>query len=165
MGGVVALEMAQQLRAAGRDVPLLVAIDAPLLDAEQQVPGDAAIHEFLLAEMGGQLPNDFDVADLVERFRGGDTGPSEIELHLAVVEANLAAHQHYRAKPYDGNVLLFRPQESLAAALPNAASQWQRLVTGELQVHDTPGNHYTMLKSPHVEVLARQIAESIEGTR
>jgi thioesterase domain-containing protein len=34
---------------------------------------------------------------------------------------------------------------------------WQRVSTKPIQLHVIPGNHFTMVKEPHVRFLARQL--------
>jgi thioesterase domain-containing protein len=44
---------------------------------------------------------------------------------------------------------------------PGAAMQWQQLTGASVQVHEVPGNHYSMLLEPHVRVLGGAIARSM----
>jgi thioesterase domain-containing protein len=183
MGGIVALEMAQQLVAQGREVPLLVVIDAPLLDANDQLNGTPAWRHFAVAELKNQLGDQSSVDQLVDQLPH-DTLPSaeqlqtllaqspladlacavgsgeELRHHLAVIAANLKAHEEYRAQPYAGRVVLLSAEERLDS-LPDCETQWRALVSGELAVHRVPGNHYTMLQAPHVQRLAEHFAAAL----
>ena len=38
-------------------------------------------------------------------------------------------------------------------------------MTGELEFHDVPGNHLTMVFEPHVRTLAAQLAKCLDRAR
>jgi thioesterase domain-containing protein len=173
MGGLVALEMAQQLRSEGDDVRLVV-IDAPLLE---HAPGDPPLDESartsFLREFTNQLGRQVDMGQFaLEALSSAEqlgewlraAGLTELQHHLRVAETNLTAHVHYRPQPYFGDVVLICPEESLAGVLADTLAQWQGLVGGQLRVGRVPGNHYTMLQPPHVAVLAQRLVELLSET-
>ena len=51
------------------------------------------------------------------------------------------------------------PEEPCAS---EAVGRWDSVATGPFQAYDVPGNHYTLLRSPHVEVLAEALSGSLE---
>jgi amino acid adenylation domain-containing protein len=171
MGGVVALEIAQQLREQGQQVRLVV-IDAPLLD---QAQGEAhpraaeleAARTYFLQEVGTQLGRPLDLSGLpLDHLPSADELRSwlpeadlgQIGHRLHVVEANLSAHRLYRPQPYPGDVLLVCPQERLPGVFADIPAQWQRVTGGQLHVEEVRGNHYTMLQPPHVALLAERLS-------
>ena len=85
-------------------------------------------------------------------------GAAEIGRLVEVCRANLAALANYVPKPYDGRVTLF--QSNSADRLD---SRWNSLFP-RLRVESVPGNHYTMLRPPHVVVLAERLDHYLTAT-
>jgi len=167
MAGLVAYEIARQLREAGEVVHLLALLDAGVPDADQpasdateaavllvaeqlaldpadlgDVQGDARLDAMLsLAQARGRLAHDADlrwVRWLVHGFRIG-----------------VDAVQRYRPQPYDGSVFLIRSTDDLpAGADDDPTLGWGALARGGVDVHAVPGSHDTMVQPPHVTALA-----------
>ncbi|HJX26949.1 MAG TPA: thioesterase domain-containing protein, partial [Thermoanaerobaculia bacterium] len=140
-GGVVAFEMARQLRAAGAEVALLALVDtrAPgVLDIPRDLPSLLAT---FAADQG--LPPDLDLADqealrpLFETFRE----------HLGLLAA-------YRPASYPGRIVLFRAADNPVPAPPDLG--WEPLVAGELGIRPVPGDHAGVIRS---EGAGRLVAE------
>jgi thioesterase domain-containing protein len=88
------------------------------------------------------LPDDFAIppeidADRVARWR-------------ALLTAQLRALARYEPAPFDGEVVLLR------AAHASTALRWHRFAP-RLRVIEVPGDHHSMLRTPHVEALARAL--------
>lgn len=168
MAGLVAYEMARQLREAGEVVHLLALLDAGVPDADQpasdateaavllvaeqlaldpadlgDVQGDARLDAMLsLAQARGRLAHDADlrwVRWLVHGFRIG-----------------VHAVQRYRPQPYDGSVFLIRSTDDLPADAndDDPTLGWGALARGGVEIHAVPGSHDTMVQPPHVTALA-----------
>lgn len=138
MGGVIAFEMAQQLRAAGESVALLALIESytPRVLASLDAPAS-------------RVPED--VVDPIARRR-----------LTAVLEANLQALHSYRPRPYDGPITLFAARE---IQLPAATRGWSDLAKGGLTLHEVPGDHDSILEPPHLDHLARILTGYLLGAR
>lgn len=82
----------------------------------------------------------------------------------------------YRPQGFDGSITLFRPEEdfddlmfgndpkylawkSERSKRKEHLKGWDRLVTGDIEVRIVPGNHFSMLREPNVQVLAEQLRE------
>jgi amino acid adenylation domain-containing protein len=180
MGGVVAYEMARQLEAAGEETEKLVLIDSQvpwLHDPKRTLPRD----EILLVQSfaqdlglaGGRMP----APDAETRAAGGlaylrrllegahasGLVPGGLDLgrmqHLyGIFRINLTAAYEYRPGSYGGPVTLLRATERrLAERLFRKKSMgWERVVR-RLEVRMVPGTHYTMVREPRVEALAREV--------
>ncbi|MFH8368350.1 MupA/Atu3671 family FMN-dependent luciferase-like monooxygenase [Streptomyces sp. NPDC018031] len=70
------------------------------------------------------------------------------------------------AEPYPGTLTFFRaadlhpdnvPPESLSWTLGDPARGWGRYAARPVEVHETPGDHLSMLAAPHVDQLAKLI--------
>ncbi|MDB4894665.1 MAG: amino acid adenylation domain protein, partial [Firmicutes bacterium] len=179
VGGVIAFEMAQQLRSNNQEVALLALLDAKLLD---ETAGDEAslvadfVRDFsagLLPAIGpsqvdrSQMSDDEQLAVVLDIAVAQGLVPPDFDREqlrylLAVFQANHRAVRRYTPKPYPGKAVLFVPEEE-GAHKAAGAPRWQELIGGGLDVRMTPGSHQTMVDLPHVQVLAQMLKESIEG--
>jgi|SRR5579872_2657957 len=162
-GGLVALEAARRLEAAGRDVPLVVLLDT--YPSRETWPFGCHV-EILLRQafraLGAlrRLPLRAAVDDLTRRLRslllyltssglrlvtppplvaeGSD--PSSRRVHLATYNAGEA----YRPLPYAGKVVFIQPE-----FVPNLEPRAPRRVWGQflsdLVIRRVPGSHLAML--------------------
>jgi thioesterase domain-containing protein len=176
-GGVLALEMAQQLRRAGAEVELVVLLDSLL-------PGATAARD-VGQRLAAQLRSLR--SDGLRRFTGrlvdklgrrvhrslGRVSPPAPEVPPA--EAELAARRgaaYMRLSlayervipPYAGDVLLFRAQDRTwhGRVDLDASNGWQRHVTGPLYVHDIPGDHLGIIAPPNVRILAELLQARLD---
>jgi amino acid adenylation domain-containing protein len=175
MGGVIALEIGRQLTRAGRTVELVAAVDlleppgtgraeavddGRLLawfardlaglsgrvwspDPDALRPGPLrpdpvrALHGLVVAE--GLLPPDIDVDTLggiVDRFA-----------------RNCRALLAHRPARYGGRVRLLRARDGGATAA--TTRRWLALCDGDASAVDVPGDHYSVMRAPHVATLAQ----------
>jgi thioesterase domain-containing protein len=65
----------------------------------------------------------------------------------------------YEPPPYDGDVALFQPVDTLDVY--DYRPGWTRVVKGELSSHTLPGDHTSMLDEPHVEALGAAIRSAL----
>jgi amino acid adenylation domain-containing protein len=183
MGGVVAYEMAQQLRAAGQEVALLLLLETWMPKASRRrwlrphirwlatmkfVVGRFRLYLQTLKRFRGRQWLDY----LLERVkmplqmvkqRDAFRGDSRDFYLQVVMEANLVALQNYKPRPYPGRVVLFRAQGRQVTGEKDRRLAWRQLTLGGLEVYDVPGDDSGLtLKEPHVRVLARQIEACIK---
>ena len=160
MGSVVAFEMASQLRARGETVDALVLIDSdvpptPWMDETQTL---VAFAWTLAAAAGaGERPamRGFDpaggIAALFDAARADGLVPAAFDADAfgrlyGVFRANSLALSRYRPRPYAGRITLLR-----AGAAGDGG--WDALAS-EAKVRAIPGDHFSLLREPHVAVLA-----------
>jgi amino acid adenylation domain-containing protein len=149
-GGLIAYELAQRLTRAGEQVPLLILADT----YSTTIFKDAMRTERKLYEP---------LKDAVLRrmadwyLARGKRLPPKL-LNFDILDTYNRASYVYTAQPYAGNVLLLKAIGSGGGAYLG----WRELVKGELWRVETPGDHSTMIKEPHVRTLARHIQEGIE---
>jgi thioesterase domain-containing protein/acyl carrier protein len=180
MGGVVAFEIAQQLRAQGQTVAWLVLIDshAPTGDRVPELDEITLLASFAL-DLGlswQQIPLASDqleqlepgerLAFVLEQAKQAGVVPPEIELTQAqrlfhVFKSNFGAMRQYAPCPYPGRVTLLKAQEQLGAGELAPDLGWGALVDGGVAVHEIAGNHYTLLREPNVNALAEQIIDGL----
>ena len=173
MGGVIALEAARQLTAAGEEVPLLAMFDTYLslpeferLDlSEQSVIGRIAEQLDLSAAELGKLPLQEQWERIAEQAsRAGGLDAAAIWRLAAVCKAHLVACSQYQGKRYEGTAVLF-----LAEADRSRPERRWKSFCPRLRVEAVPGNHYSMLRKPQVDALAerlgRYLAETTDGKK
>lgn len=170
MGGVVAFEMARQLEARDERVAMLALIDARASNRA------TALREFdersLLVEFAQSLglplerfpPLVGGSLDLLfEQAKSAGLVPPEIELPLvrqllSVFKTNIEALHSYSPEPCSVPITLFRAAERDERNPFDETPGWGPLAARGLEIYQTPGDHYTVIREPHVKVLAEQLS-------
>jgi amino acid adenylation domain-containing protein len=176
-GGLVAFEMAQQLRQVGQQVELLALLDTPApgkpLSFRQSL-------KFLLGTaLWSTLPFMLDFTILaanriqswypkLSRWKWSALLPvipeaSRLQLLdesailplLRIVYANAQAVSRYVPQHYHDRMILFTAAESPEN---DPTLGWSGLTT-DLRCHSVSGNHLSLLKQPHVQMLAQQLGQ------
>ena len=169
-GGTVAYEMARLLAASGREVDLVVLLDA-YVDARLRWPVLSALRVAHVCRKAVQTPprqlpraTASSLADGVQDLRfwwtaGHRPSPSEklglMPVQRKVYDALSLAVREYRPGEYQGPVLLIRTQAPLDRYF-NSLAQWKR-VAGRLEVVQVPGEHldlvgrYATLVASHLD--------------
>lgn len=179
-GGLIAYEMAQQLRAAGGEVSIVVMLDTPLptqpplsvLDRvnmklqDLRRAGPGYVIEWLQNRKRWQAEQQRSRDELEAEMSGA-------QFHNKKIEAAFRnALTFYEVVPYEGKVLLFRPkfniiyhlsggrrlQDGLNVAMDD--NGWTPFVS-ELDVLEVAGDHDSMVLEPFVRVLASRMRHGI----
>ena len=141
-GGLVAAEMARALRHAGEEVALLALLDSHAQSDPQDDPNELAA--LTAWELGD-----------------GQSWPHE---HFATVErivhAHLRAVRRWTPKPYDGRALLFAAHRSGVAR--DATLGWGPLLP-RLSVIEIEADHFSLLREPAIDEIARELHAALEG--
>nr|WP_227028209.1 non-ribosomal peptide synthetase [Corallococcus soli] len=181
LGGVIAYEMAHQLRAAGEEVALLALIDSyvPETVAASEPPLDRTLAVGLFAQdlMGVSLADlALDTAELAtlepeaaltrvleSAVQAGALPPGVDSANpvalFRVFEANLEAARRYHPPAMEQRVLRVQAEE-LADTGPGDGG-WSALVGERLESHRLPGNHYTLLREPTVRTVADLLKKAL----
>jgi acyl transferase domain-containing protein/thioesterase domain-containing protein len=165
-GGVIAFEMAQQLKAAGAEVGLLV-----MLDTLSPAAALARISPLKKLWLMRRWSLDFALqwrerrrvsqaeklnhALAMQSLAAGQTlSPELASAHLFT--HFVATQERYRPQPYEGSLLLFRAEQGYTPYLnAGPALGWQAHVRGDIQVVEIPGSHVSMLSDPGLTQLAQ----------
>ena len=184
MGGVVAFEMAQQLKRAGQEVALLALLDSW---APQAGGGREEQEVELLVWFAGEVGQLFGKEVLItarelreveeqkregyilERLKGADIlppelGMQEIKQYLEVFKANMRAMEGYRPRVYEGKVVLLQAERQPPGG-HDRTHGWGQLAAGGVEVARVPGDHYTMVRAPQVQVLAERLGAYLEAAQ
>ena len=182
LGGVIAFEMARQLRASGQEVGLLALLDtyAPIFFYKEEHRGN------LLAELA-------DAASTLRRIAPEDrwaftrnksrvagsrikalftrsepeTGtPEELKLREAIQRVEAASRKalrEYVPSDYAGDAVIFRAQEQEIQTDYDPVLWWQNVLKGRVTVKDVPGDHHAIIQEPGVQELARLLRECLDA--
>jgi thioesterase domain-containing protein len=181
-GGITAFEMAQQLRAEGEEVGLLVLLDtATAFNPPLRVTERVHIQLDNVRDRGPAYIRDWAVNRVQwerekRRRRGdGDAETSDGALHSTAIEAAFyRALERYDTKPYDGVITLYRPALSpLHVFGPDRQINIDRRFIYDdngwgpfcqrIDVTEVPGDHSGMVLEPNVRVLAGHLRAQLDA--
>jgi len=176
-GSYVTYEMARQLRAAGRDVALLVIFDTTFGAAADGV--ETRVEQY--AQRLHYTATDPESGSRLARLRRVgrmlvDSAAYRVDRAVLIATVGLlrrpyseqgrafVAHhvrvlRYYRAKGYGGRTLVV-VGESRGAH--EADLGWRGPVTGPVDTVAAPGNHATLLRAPQVDAVARAVGAAID---
>jgi amino acid adenylation domain-containing protein len=83
---------------------------------------------------------------------------------LRVFYANSRAVLDYVPQAYSSRINLFRTTAQSSTGNEDPSLSWDRLAEGGTEIHHLPGNHLTMLRKPHIQVLAAQLKACIDAS-
>jgi pyochelin synthetase len=178
VGGLLALEMAQRLTAAGHEVPLVVLLDTypsrqtwPLLChaeivARQSLKALSSLRRYAPSQIIGELCRRL-------RYLCGylaESGVKFLPANEFIVEGTSAASRRvytatynageaYRPSRYAGSVLFVQPREIANLEPRSPAQVWRRLLT-DLEIRRVPGSHLGMVES-EAAAIAAEVGECL----
>ena len=172
-GGVVAFEMAQQLRARGEAVALLALLDsyAPGVPASGEALSLRAVVRNIfrtplpiLFDFGVSLVREqaSKFAPVRELLMRGEALPTVLRLRLVNAFIN-----SYQPKPYGGRIDFFKsmkpPSMIRHAPPPPLETGWRELAAGGLEIHEIQGDHMEIVREPLAAETAAQIHERLKA--
>jgi len=159
-GGLVAYEMAQQLRAQEQEVSLLALFDTYPGKMESRASQMRNLSKLPLKEALLFLVKKGSFVMMTLRKR--------LELQMLpralrnVRQACAAAAAGYDVQPYDGQVTLFRVKEKSAGSLDDPYAIWWRVAAGGVDLREISGDHLSLLKEPQVRLLAEELNDALD---
>ena len=180
MGGSIAVEMARQLQARGEQVELLALIDSydlskslarPPVEQQEASRLGAMFYRDLLKAAGQEMPVPEEALARMgsEELSGAleeaskaaaavlGAGVQPLRALQRVFEQNLRAVGSYVPRPYEGRITLFEASESSSRTQGTV-----RFAASEVELYELEGDHYSLLRSPHVEELAARLGECLK---
>ncbi|MEJ1976363.1 MAG: thioesterase domain-containing protein [Acetobacteraceae bacterium] len=178
LAGVVAFEVARQLRAAGETVPALVMVDtwAPghfhrmgrlrRWFAERSYGAQIIAEDFKRVRTGRHTLSAFLAhRNVFKRFAAPPGPESAADAIFAadraydwrVLEHMRVLADVYEPSPYDGLLVRVRSTEEPRGRLLGRRYGWDRLAAGEFRIVVAPGDHMTVFREPAVGDLSRHI--------
>ncbi|RYZ36976.1 MAG: non-ribosomal peptide synthetase, partial [Myxococcaceae bacterium] len=188
LGGVIAYEMARQLRAQGQPVGLLALVDAFVPGVVPPPPGEAqakdpdgrvrvAFAQTVAAAFSLALPVSDDALEHMDdeamlgtlltlgvqaHLLEEATGREQLRALFRVYQANLRAMDRYVPGPYEGPVLLLAATEARPTPGVPRDRGWAPWVRGGLDVRDVAGGHHQLMQEPYVQHVAALLREALE---
>jgi amino acid adenylation domain-containing protein len=174
LGGVVAFEMARQLRAAGQAVAKVILIDsaAPAAQGTAHLANEAVLVA-LARDLGGMFGRDIGIShqaleDLSPEARldhilecarradvlPPDVTPATLRRIAEVFQGNLEGYFRYVPVPQPGEIVLIAADNPGEPATDEVLAAWRALATDGVEMHKVPGDHYTLLARPAVAHVA-----------
>lgn len=183
LGGFVAFEMAQQLLKLGHEIALLALIDSAKTNRTQEIDNTMLVAS-LAKDLGGSFGKPLSIsADelqrlgpeeqlnlLLERAKIEGILPPEVQppqMHqmLSVFKTNLQAMYRYVPQYYPDQITLFCACEPVAEKTQDSTQGWGELAGRGVEINQIPGDHYTMVREPHVQILAERLRTCLLNKR
>jgi len=177
-GGLVALEMAQQLQAAGEEVGLLVILDTALTPPppaksprfrklaqfEQAHPSLSFSEIWALASREEGLAGELEAIKRMFRVPAG-LDPRTVQRYQRTGQSLGRAKERYQPLPYAGPIVLCRAVNGHILHSEDPTFGWSILAAGGLEIIDVPGSHNDMVYRPHVHGLAAKLRDCLDRVR
>jgi amino acid adenylation domain-containing protein len=183
-GGIIAVEIAQQLRKIGQTVGLVAIIEstapgiarAPVrtgsvlrmmanapgwladfssLDRDLQVGRMARKVRALVRELR-VVSDDIQLDDLLDSAEIPADRRSFLELHLEALRT-------YAPDVYPGRLTILRARVQPLLSLQHPAMGWDRIAAEDVDVRHVPGSHHSLLKEPYVRGVARELRACLDA--
>lgn len=149
-GGLVAYEMARQLTAAGKEVPMVILLDT--------FPPDPFKEAMLLERKFYEPLKNLVLRATIQAIRlFKERLPVKLR-NFAIINTYDRATAAYSSKKYDGRATIIKADDSPG----NSDMGWKELVKGELLERSCTGDHYSMIKEPFVAELANVMTGVLE---
>ena len=165
-GAHIAFEMATQLKAQGETVSLLAMLDTWVMENTYSYLFylDYYYHRtqwFLklrardkFSFLKNKIRRSLDNAAVRLRLREGPHGSS-----LPPVTAVYWPDSSFVPSTYDGRITVFRVPDQPATRIRSHSLGWEQRAAGGVHVEVLPGGHQTLLREPHVQVLASRLTK------
>jgi len=176
-GGVVAFEMAHQLKALGQHVATLALLDTEVLTLRLaggslgarfrhwlrtmkinlRYASRMGLPEFLVRKSSNFRMRRKLLVWAIREQLGLEIHPAK----LSAEEGFLLAMRRYIPRPYAGDATLFRAGDG--SDYPDPMLGWEGLIQGHLDIQQVSGDHDTILQEPHIGMLARLLEGCLEN--
>ncbi len=144
-GGVLAFEVARQLRSQGEEVGLLALVDSPM----------PARWAGMLEDLGAPKERWRLVQERVYAITLNALRMPRLRRLKGVGESHRWALWSYRPRPLDGRILLINPRDD--PRVRRSERNWRPLAREGVDVALLPGKHGDLVKEPGVALLAERI--------
>lgn len=74
----------------------------------------------------------------------------------------LTIRRFYHALGYQGRMDLFLAEETRTRPNVEPHLGWNQVIKGQLKIHNVPGSHATIIKEPHLEILAQSLKKVLD---
>jgi thioesterase domain-containing protein/acyl carrier protein len=166
-GGIVALEMAQELIAQGQMPPLVVLFDTFCPSAYDTFAEKCSA---LFKAFG--IPKDGSPGHLSRKVkmvvRGLQRRVSEMRVPHELRQVRRTCQEAataYTLQVYPGRIILFRSSERPLTHFHDHHAGWKAVAADGLAIHEIAGEHDDVLLEPQVQLVAEQLKACLDGAR
>jgi amino acid adenylation domain-containing protein len=177
LGGMIAFEMARQLRKAGEQVGLLGLLDSS--PPRKKRPTGTLRNRYLahalnMKGLSAREKVEY-VAEHGKAFLGKRIGEQKAlrKLYQAkwvkkILWRDPLRYAHglmaeYYPTPYEGSGVIYRVTRRSLAVTWDVTAPWKQFILGGLEFYDVPGNHHSMIKNPNALKLAEVIKKNLQA--
>lgn len=169
-GGYVAMEIRKQMVAQGRDVKMLIIFDTDAEKTEYKdwyslLPKKAKRHFPLMLQAMRVSVNQW--------FKGKTLQPETpvekkkdskefYKLIQKIKNKHITAFRNYPLEPFDGKIYLYRAKISVHYVEYGKYLGWEKFAKKGVELFEIPGDHFSMLKPPHVAELGDILQKNID---
>ncbi|RCW92497.1 non-ribosomal peptide synthetase [Winogradskyella arenosi] len=182
MGGIIAFEMAKQLKAKGREVSMLASFDSYVFpsyfykDSKKKRVASFlygwAQKAYVFLNMFSSVKNfkrrmrllKLSLEGIYLRLKLGHEKQFELQHNrtLKMDRMHSLACMKYVMEPQDISVDLFKAEDNVFFAHDFKYLGWRKFAQQGVQRHMIPGNHLDMFDTPNVEVYAKRLQEVLD---
>jgi thioesterase domain-containing protein/acyl carrier protein len=190
-GGLVAFEMARQLREHGAEVALLVLFDTGNPAFHRSLPLLGSL-KYRVLHLGAKFKDhwarllraepmerprmlfqmfrsvtarvDYLVWGMACRYFFWRQRPIPVRLR-DTLKLFTAVALRFRPTVYPGRITLFKAAEQRAEFGPDPQLGWGVVARGGVEVYEVPGDHMTILDQPRVAVLAKRLRSCLDAAQ
>jgi len=182
LGAYIAWEMAVQLTQAKEEVAFLGIVDIPP-PAIGKIANLKLLAKFIFTQVLLHVwPDVYDFLG-IEKSSATQKQPQNLSLLsikilqflkkivyripaaarlLLVLQANTKAMNSYIPSFYGGKITLLRTDKPMGSSFDEPTLGWNKFAKTEIEVHLFPGNHFTLLRQPHVHTLSQQLKSFLD---
>ena len=183
-GGVVAFEMAKQLKAMGKSINMVAIFDTSvdnstkprtwLLRVLKRIQNSLIYIKFNIQLLINDpiqtihyrlVNRKYKMLRMLSKFRliRESAGHEKYLKHSGKINRKLDhAYENYKLTPYNGSVDLFRVTHRMYHVDDPVYFGWKPLALGGVFIHEIPGDHSTFLLSPNVEEFSNVLMKTIK---
>ncbi|MGC4029157.1 MAG: beta-ketoacyl synthase N-terminal-like domain-containing protein [Steroidobacteraceae bacterium] len=183
-GGIIAYEIAKQLLAAGEQVSKVILLDTPIRENTHfSIPDRISMFmtglrregpSFLSRKFRERIAWHRELRQRRTENLKKDSGNAAEFQSRRIGDAFLRALAQYKMVPAPVDVVLFRPKLNIHFVLSgnrlvdddqnylHADNDWTRFVRN-IEIHEVPGNHDSMVLEPNVRVMVGLLKRSVDG--
>lgn len=174
LGGVVAYEIAQQLRAAGETVALTVLIDSYLPGKMSHLHERSPLAQYVDRHIGEMLllPGIARLKYVAQwaanggirlgRFIGLRDHSSLARATGNVTKVHRRAVFAYKPKSYAGKIVQLMCSDAAHRAYEDRRLAWSSVASAGFEIRIIPGNHHTMVEEPYAQTLAQELQNCLD---
>ncbi|MEI8244888.1 MAG: amino acid adenylation domain-containing protein [Lentisphaerota bacterium] len=173
LGGLIAYEMAQQLKRMGRQVAFLGLVETYcylkpsaykylqlIIAAIKWGPRNCVNYLIFKIKRKFQKNQNFEQLDFISQRFANAWGEQTINNMKAVYWHNMNAQGNYCIKYYDGKISLFMAKETLKGKIPLPYYGWKRM-SKNMELYTFNSEHDDILREPIVAAVAGKIINCI----